>query len=43
MLETGMWVGGAIRYNPRAGYQSASLWIYAYLPQKKKGQKIEAG
>ena len=36
MLETGMRVGDAIRYNPALCVKGEHLWIYTYLPQKQK-------
>lgn len=46
MLETGMRVGDAIRYNPALVVKGEHLWIYTYLPQKqqrtKKPKPLEA-
>ena len=40
MLETGMRVGDAIRFDPRVLTQGEHLWIYSYLPQKlRKAEK----
>jgi integrase/recombinase XerD len=36
MLETGMRVGDAIRFNPALVVKGEHLWIYTYLPQKQK-------
>jgi integrase/recombinase XerD len=36
MLETGMRVGDAIRYNPTLVVKGEHLWIYTYLPQKQR-------
>jgi len=36
MLETGMRVGDAIRYNPTLVVKGDHLWIYTYLPQKQR-------
>jgi len=36
MLETGMRVGDAIRFNPALVTKGEYLWIYTYLPQKHK-------
>jgi len=36
MLETGMRVGDAIRYNPALVVKGEHLWIYTYLPQKQR-------
>lgn len=36
MLETGMRVGDAIRFNPATLVKGEHLWIYTYLPQKRK-------
>ena len=36
MLETGMRVGDAIRYDPRLVAKGEHLWIYTYLPQKQR-------
>jgi integrase len=36
MLETGMRVGDAIRYNPAVAVKGEHLWIYTYVPQKQK-------
>jgi integrase len=36
MLETGMRVGDAIRFNPALVTKGEHLWIYTYLPQKHK-------
>jgi integrase len=36
MLETGMRVGDAIRFNPLVVSKGEHLWIYTYLPQKQK-------
>jgi integrase/recombinase XerD len=36
MLETGMRVGDAIRYDAAVPYKSGHLWIYTFVPQKKK-------
>jgi hypothetical protein len=36
MLETGMRVGDAIRYNPAVAVKGEHLWIYTYLPQKQR-------
>jgi len=40
MLETGMRVGDAIRFNPSLVSKGEHLWIYTYMPQKhKKAEK----
>jgi len=36
MLETGMRVGDAIRYDPSVTVKGEQLWIYTFVPQKKK-------
>jgi integrase/recombinase XerD len=36
MLETGMRVGDAIRFDPALVTKGEHLWIYTYLPQKRK-------
>ena len=36
MLETGMRVGDAIRYNPAPAVKGEHLWIYTYVPQKQR-------
>lgn len=36
MLETGMRVGDAIRYDPSIVVKGDHLWIYTFVPQKKK-------
>jgi integrase/recombinase XerD len=36
MLETGMRVGDAVRFNPALLVKGEHLWIYAFLPQKQK-------
>ena len=36
MLETGMRVGDAIRYDPSVAVKGEHLWIYTFVPQKKK-------
>jgi integrase len=36
MLETGMRVGDAIRFDPSAAKKGDSLWIYSYVQQKHK-------
>jgi integrase len=36
MLETGMRVGDAIRFDPAALTKGEHLWIYTYYPQKRK-------
>lgn len=36
MLETGMRVGDAIRYDPSVAVKGDHLWIYTFIPQKKK-------
>ena len=36
MHETGMRVGDAIRYDAAVPYKSDHLWIYTFVPQKKK-------
>jgi integrase/recombinase XerD len=36
MLETGMRVGDAIRFNPALVAKGEHLWIYVYTPQKRK-------
>jgi integrase len=36
MLETGMRVGDAIRFNPSVAVRGDHLWIYTYLPQKQR-------
>jgi integrase/recombinase XerD len=36
MLETGMRVGDAIRYDPSVVVKGEQLWIYTFVPQKKK-------
>lgn len=36
MLETGLRVGDAIRYDPRACIKDEGVWTYTYLPQKRK-------
>jgi integrase/recombinase XerD len=36
MLETGMRVGDAIRYDPTVAVKGEHLWIYTFVPQKKK-------
>ncbi len=36
MLETGMRVGDAIRYDPSVTVKGEHLWIYTFVPQKKK-------
>ena len=36
MLETGMRVGDAIRFDPALVTKGEHLWIYTYLPQKQK-------
>ncbi len=36
MLETGMRVGDAIRFDPTALSKGERLWIYTYFPQKSK-------
>jgi integrase len=39
MLETGMRVGDALRYNPSAVVKGEYMWVYSYLPQKQKKTK----
>jgi integrase len=39
MLETGMRVGDAIRYDPALVVKGEHLWIYAYIPQKQRKTK----
>ena len=34
MLETGMRVGDAIRYDPKAANRGEALWVYPFVPQK---------
>lgn len=36
MLETGIRVGDAVRYNPRAVVKGEYLWVYSFTQQKKK-------
>ncbi len=36
MLETGMRVGDAVRFDPSALVKGEHLWIYSYSPQKSK-------
>jgi integrase/recombinase XerD len=36
MLETGMRVGDAIRYDPTLAVKGEHLWIYTFIPQKRK-------
>ena len=36
MLETGMRVGDAIRYNPALVVKGEHLWIYTHIPQKQR-------
>jgi integrase/recombinase XerD len=36
MLETGMRVGDAIRYDPSTAVRGDHLWIYTFVPQKTK-------
>lgn len=36
MLETGMRVGDAIRFDPAVVTRGEHLWVYTYLPQKHK-------
>ena len=36
MFETGMRVGDAIRYDPLVAVKGDHLWIYTFIPQKKK-------
>lgn len=36
MLDTGMRVGDAIRFDPRSVAKGDHLWIYTYFPQKQK-------
>ncbi len=36
MLETGMRVGDAIRFDPATLVKGEHLWIYTYIPQKSK-------
>jgi len=36
MLETGMRVGDAVRFNPALVFKGEHLWVYTYLPQKQK-------
>jgi hypothetical protein len=36
MLETGRRVGDAIRFEPAAPVKGEHLWIYTFVPQKKK-------
>jgi hypothetical protein len=36
MLETGMRVGDAIRYDPSLTVKGEHLWIYTFVPQKRK-------
>jgi len=36
MLETGMRVGDAIRYDPAVAVKGELLWIYTYVPQKQR-------
>ena len=36
MLETGLRVGDAVRYDPRAVAKGEHLWVYTYLPQKQR-------
>jgi integrase len=36
MLETGMRVGDAIRYDPALVVKGDHLWIYTYIPQKQR-------
>lgn len=36
MLETGMRVGDAIRFDPKSVMKGDHLWIYTYEPQKQK-------
>lgn len=36
MLETGMRVGDAVRYDPKLTQKGEHLWIYTFLPQKRK-------
>jgi integrase len=36
MLETGMRVGDAIRFDPRALSKGKSMWVYTFIPQKQK-------
>ena len=36
MLETGMRVSDAIRYDPKKAVRSTHFWIYTFVPQKQK-------
>jgi len=36
MLETGMRVGDAVRFDPKLVFKGEHLWVYTYLPQKRK-------
>ena len=36
MLETGMRVGDAVRYDPSLAVKGDHLWIYTFIPQKRK-------
>lgn len=46
MLETGMRVGDAIRYDPMKTVKSEHLWVYTFVPQKtrktEKQKPVEA-
>lgn len=46
LLATGMRVGDAVRFDPRAAIKGETLWIYSYSPQKgrrdKRAKIIEA-
>jgi site-specific recombinase XerD len=36
MVETGMRVGDAVCFDPRKAVKGESLWIYSFMPQKKR-------
>ena len=36
MLETGLRVGDAIRYDPKKAVKGSRLWVYRFTPQKQK-------
>jgi len=39
MLETGMRVGDAVRYNPAVVTRGKKMWIYTFTPQKQRKTK----
>ena len=39
MLETGMRVSAAIRYDPALVVRGEHLWIYTYIPRKQRRTK----